>query len=213
MTARRSTKISKRKLTRLILLIISALLIWIFKGREAFEGLTQQPATPEGETVRVGAGQVRVIDGDTFEIAGRTIRILGIDTPEIAHPGHGYSEDQSYGPQAREAAERIVAAADSVEYRPYRRDAYGRLLAHVFVDGRLYAVEIIRAHLAWETVSLYGDNGFPDLAAQIMKAARQAGKPPFEPPWQWRRRRRQRSEPNVLLPLRDAEWSVCLLAG
>jgi micrococcal nuclease len=136
---------------------------------------------------RVSSASVRVLDGDTFVIRGRTIRILGIDTPETRNPEHGIPEDQPFGPEATELARKLVAGSRTVEYLPYRNDKYGRLLAHVFLDGNLYGVRIVEAGLAYETVSFYGDNGFPDLAAEITRAARKAGQPRFEEPFRWRR--------------------------
>ncbi|MCE5270544.1 thermonuclease family protein [bacterium] len=189
--------ISRRRLLRLAALTVAAGMIWLLGGKEALQerlGLTPQAPQPlAGERVRVAATQVRVVDGDTFEIGGRRIRVLGIDTPEKGQLGSG---GEDLGQRAKAEAERIVAAAASVEYLPYRDDTYGRLLAHVFVDDRLYAEEIIADGLAWETVSHYGDNGFPELAIRIEKAARNAGQPSFEPPWLWRREHRRGREPN-----------------
>jgi hypothetical protein len=60
------------------------------------------------------------------------------------------------------------------------------------VDGKLFAVKMIEKSLAYETVSVYGDNGFPDLAREIKRAAKKAGKPPFMEPYRWRRINRGR---------------------
>jgi len=46
---------------------------------------------------------------------------------------------------------------------------------------------LIRARLAYENISYYGDNGFPDLAERILKAAEDSPQPPFEKPYIWRR--------------------------
>ena len=131
--------------------------------------------------------QLHVDDGDTFTVGRQKIRILGIDTPEISNPEHGFFKDQPYGRQAKNKAEEIFSSARVIEYVPFRHDSYGRLLAHVFVDGELFAVKMIEARLAYETVSHYGDNGFPDLARRIQRAAEKAGRPPFMEPYRWRR--------------------------
>ncbi|HUU27382.1 MAG TPA: thermonuclease family protein [archaeon] len=145
-----------------------------------------------GRANKIERSQIQVNDGDTFKAGSLTIRVLGLDTPEISSPEHGYFEDQPYGREAKSEAEKIFSEARLVEYVPYRNDTYGRLLAHVFVDGELFAVKMIGASLAYETVSFYGDNGFPDLAREIQRAAKKAGQPPFMEPYRWRRVHRRR---------------------
>ena len=56
-------------------------------------------------------------------------------------------------------------------------------------DG-LGHIVVIRARLAAETVSHYGDNGLPDESAACLAAAAEAGPVPFEPPYQYRGRMR-----------------------
>jgi hypothetical protein len=41
-------------------------------------------------------------------------------------------------------------------------------------------------------VSHFGDNGFPDLADRILRAAHDGPKPPFEPPHQWRKKHQKK---------------------
>jgi len=81
----------------------------------------------------------------------------------------------------------ILRKARVIEYLPFQNDKYGRLLAHVFVDGELLSIHLIKAGLAYESISYYGDNGFPDLAERILKAAHESPRPPFEMPYKWRR--------------------------
>ncbi len=134
--------------------------------------------------------KMKINDGDTFETRGVVIRILGLDTPELRRPKHGFRQGQPYGRQATARAVAIFDSAAVIEYVPGTKDRYGRTLAHVFVDGELFAVKMIEAGLAYETVSQYGDNGFPDLAVLITGAARKAGTPPFQNPYEWRRQHR-----------------------
>jgi len=76
-----------------------------------------------------------------------------------------------------------------VEYIPSWKDVYDRTLAHVFVDGKLLSILLIKAGLAYETVTRYGDEtAFPDLAKQILEAARSVPTPPFEYPGNWRKK-------------------------
>ena len=139
-------------------------------------------------TIAIDKSAIRPDDGDSFFYRDVPIRVLGIDTPEIVHEEHGIFEDQPYGRLAAAFTARALKEAEVVEYLPFQPDKYGRLLAHVFVDHELLALLLIKAGLAYETVSHYGDNGFPELAKQILKAARQSAKPPFEEPYRWRRK-------------------------
>jgi endonuclease YncB( thermonuclease family) len=151
---------------------------------------------PHGQRVPVALASLWVDDGDTFTIvwaAGDTerVRILGIDTPEIKHPTFGMPEDQPWGREARCYALGALAFADRVELlRADQLDPYGRTLGYFFLDQRDYSVEIVKAHLAEETVSHYGDNGFPEEAKAVQAAAAVAGKTPFESPYLFRRRAR-----------------------
>jgi endonuclease YncB( thermonuclease family) len=153
---------------------------------------------PTGQAVVVPIEKVEVDDGDTFTITWapgdtETVRILGIDTPETMHPDHGLPEDQEWGPEARSFAQGAVAFTQQVELKRHDKlDPYGRTLGYFFLDGRNYSVAVIEAHLALESVSHYGDNGFPEEAKQVLAAAQAAGKPPFEPPHEFRRRMRQK---------------------
>jgi endonuclease YncB( thermonuclease family) len=131
-------------------------------------------------------------DGDTFLLDGAPVRILGIDTPETKSPSVGIMEDQPYGPEAADSTRALMTRAALLEWVPDGRDTYGRRLAHVLIDGRLLAVELIRMGLAYENVSYFGDNGFPDLAQEILDASRNAPRPPFEPPHRWRKKHQNR---------------------
>jgi micrococcal nuclease len=165
-------------------------------GRAQDSRRAPQPR-PHGARVEVPVKDLTVDDGDTFTIAwaqGDTeiVRILGIDTPETKHPAHNLPEDQEWGPEARAFAQGSVAFADRAELlRSSTLDPYGRTLGYFLLDGRNYSAVVVAAHLAYETVSHYGDNGFPAEAQEVVAAAEAAGKPPFEPPHEFRRRMRE----------------------
>jgi endonuclease YncB( thermonuclease family) len=146
-------------------------------------------------TVHVERSRIKIDDGDTIEIGQLVIRILGLDTPEIRNPEHGFYEDQPYGREAMARAVELFGAAQVIEYVADSLDSYGRTLAHVFLDGECFAVKMIEARLAYESVSFYGDNGFPDLAELILAAADKAGRPPFQEPYIWRRENRRNPAP------------------
>jgi endonuclease YncB( thermonuclease family) len=145
---------------------------------------------PGARTVAVE--RIRFDDGDTFILDGEPIRILGIDTPETKSPEVGIMIDQPYGPAAAESTRALVTRARRVEIAYDGRGTYGRRLAHVFVDGELLAVKLIEMGLAYENVSHFGDNGFPDLADRILDAAARSPKPPFQQPYKWRKKNQKK---------------------
>ncbi len=136
--------------------------------------------------------RVQFDDGDTFLLDGQPIRILGIDTPETKSPSVGIYEDQPFGPAAAESTQALMTRATLLEWVPDGRDTYGRRLAHVLVDGRLLGVDLIVMGLAYENVSYFGHNGFPDLAQQILDASHEAPKPAFELPYKWRKKNQKK---------------------
>jgi len=136
--------------------------------------------------------RVEFDDGDTFLLDGAPIRILGIDTPETKSPSVGIFEDQPFGPAAAESTKALMTRARLLEWVPDGEDYYGRRLAHVLVDGELLGVKLIEMGLAYENVSYFGDNGFPDLADQILRASLDAPRPAFELPYRWRKKHQKR---------------------
>jgi endonuclease YncB( thermonuclease family) len=149
-----------------------------------------------GQRVPVDIGKILVDDGDTVSIRwGRddveNVRILGIDTPETRHPEHNLPYPQDFGPEARGFAQGAFAAATEVQLlRASTVDPFGRTLGYLFLNGRNYSVLVVKARLAAESVSHYGDNGFPKEAAEVLAAAKATGPVPFEPPFQFRARMR-----------------------
>ena len=119
---------------------------------------------------------IEIDDGDTFCIwwpeGAETIRILGIDTAEVAHD-FPKMDDQPYGPDARGFMQGVLAMANKIEIeRADCLDKYDRTLAYVFMgDDQNYSVLVVEAHLAFETVTKYGDNGFPEYASEVLEAS------------------------------------------
>lgn len=151
---------------------------------------------PHSLRVPVDPTLVQVDDGDTVVVRWskhdvETVRILGIDTPETRHPEHDLPYAQAFGPEARAFARGAFAAATQVELLRARTiDPYGRTLGYVFLNGRNYSVLAVKARLAAESVTFYGDNGLPGEAAEVLAAAKAAGPLPFEPPHAFRARMR-----------------------
>lgn len=142
--------------------------------------------------VEMDKSKIVLDDGDSFHYGEMGIRVLGMDTPEIAHPEHGFHKDQPFGLEAAAYTADIVGKAKTISYLPYQEDKYGRTLAHVFVDGDLLSTKLIKAGLAYETVSHYGDNGFPKIAAVILEIAKNSETKDFIPPYKWRQQNRDK---------------------
>jgi len=151
---------------------------------------------PHSMRVPVDPALVQVDDGDTVVVRWskddlETVRVLGIDTPETRHLEHDLPYAQSFGPEARAFARGAFATATQVELLRSRTvDQYGRTLGYVFLNGRNYSVLVVKARLAAESVTFYGDNGLPREAAEVLAAAKSAGPLPFEPPHAFRARMR-----------------------
>jgi micrococcal nuclease len=181
--------------------IAAALAALVLANAHTGSQAQQQPRKPQtrphGQRIEVPTTMLRVDDGDTFAIVWaaadtENVRILGIDTPETIHVAHGIPRNQEQGPEARAFAQGAVAFAERVEIlRADTVDPYGRTLAYFYLDGKNYSVAVVAAHLAYESVSHYGDNGFPAEAKAVLAAAQAAGKPAFEPPHEFRRRMRE----------------------
>ncbi len=160
----------------------------------------RKPQTrPHGKRISVDPTTIRVGDGDTVDISwgasdNEIIRILGIDTPETRNPEHDLPYSQSFGEEAKAFARGAFAAATKVELlRADIIDPYGRTLGYLFLNDRNYSVLVVTARLAVESVTRYGDNGFPEEAKTVAAAAKAAGPVPFEPPADYRRRMRDLS--------------------
>ncbi len=118
--------------------VVAALLLWGLAGTAG--------ATPPRT---LSAAVERVSDGDTVvavtdKAARLRIRLLGIDAPEIPH---GKAPGQPLGAEAQEYLERLIGHR-SVRVESFGPDAYKRVLAVVWVDGKNVNVEMVRAGLA-----------------------------------------------------------------
>lgn len=100
----------------------------------------------------------RVVDGDTIEVVlrGRTldVRLIGIDTPETVHPTVPV---ECFGPAAsRFTTSRLSGEAVRLEFDIELTDRYGRTLAYVWKDGRLFNQSLVARGFAM--VSTYPPN-------------------------------------------------------
>jgi len=178
-----------------------ALLALVTSGHALGQAETRQPqprpqTRPRATRVSVDPARVLVDDGDTMVVRWsgsdlETVRVLGIDAPETRHVEHEIPYAQPFGPEARAFAQGAFVTATTVELlRAQTLDPYGRTLGYFFLNGRNYSVLVVKARLAAESVSFYGDNGLPREAAEVLAAAKSAGPLPFEPPHAFRARMR-----------------------
>jgi endonuclease YncB( thermonuclease family) len=120
---------------------------------------------------------------DVLSASADAVRGGRDDPPLTAHPWFE-GDQEPWASQARDLVSDALDRATTITLVPGPgQDAYDRDLAHVLVDGRTLSALLVEAGLGWETVSRYGDNGLPDLAAQVLAHPRQ---PEFERPWVWR---------------------------
>src|SRR3954447_10890368 len=82
----------------------------------------------------------RVVDGDTIHVSldgdDVTIRLIGIDTPETVAPGQPIG---CFGPQASAFTTNQLTGEDVIlEYDQDLIDPFGRTLAYVWFNGRLF---------------------------------------------------------------------------
>ena len=130
-----------------------------------------------GGLASVRAYVVRAVDGDTIEarIDGEDeyVRYIGVDTPETVKPD---APVQCFGPRASSFDHRLV------EHRWVRlvfgaepRDAYGRLLAYVYLDHRFVNAMLVRRGLA-RTLTIAPNDRFAPLFRRLELSAAQAGR-------------------------------------
>lgn len=135
--------------------------------------------------------KIVVIDGDTIHYEDKRIRLLGVDCPEVPSDFFGGEGQEPYATEAKNFVMRRIQEGKKIELiLSGDRDKYGRDLGHIFIDGKSLSLELIEQGLAYETVSIYGDNGFPDLAQKILEMAEKIT-PPFQRPSEWRRAHRR----------------------
>ncbi|MGA7396090.1 MAG: thermonuclease family protein [Solirubrobacterales bacterium] len=120
------------------------LIVLAFGWWQARDQDTSSDRVPAGGSSTVEVD--RVVDGDTakvfYEGDSEYVRYIGIDTPESVKPG---TEVQCFGKESTAFnAEAIEGKRVKLVFDQEKRDRYDRLLAYVYVDGRLLNAEILR---------------------------------------------------------------------
>jgi micrococcal nuclease len=138
-------------------------------GREGSARVSRNKGTPARVT--------RIVDGDTIEVRfhGRieTIRLIGVDTPETVHPSRPV---ECFGAAASNFTARTLQdKAVGLEFDVERTDRYGRTLAYVWSDGRLFNRVLVARGFA--QVATYPPNvKYVDVFLKAQKHARDNGR-------------------------------------
>lgn len=118
-----------------------------------FVGVTLERAARRGRDVEFAFDAdrayvvERAVDGDTLLLSeGHRVRLLGVDTPETKHPN---KPAEPFGAEASEfTAARVEGRTVRLVFDRERIDAYGRVLAWVYVDDVCLNTELVRAGLS-----------------------------------------------------------------
>ena len=127
---------------------------------------------PRGGSVSVAVD--RVVDGDTAKVfyggESEYVRYIGIDTPESVQPGEPV---ECFGNESKDLnASLIEGERMRLVFDEERRDHYGRLLAYVYVDGKLLQAELLRRGYA-TTLEVSPNTSKADRFARLEEEARQ----------------------------------------
>jgi micrococcal nuclease len=120
---------------------------------------------------------IRAIDGDTIEArsGGRAedVRYIGVDTPETVKPD---TPVQCFGPRASAFNHHLVEGKRvRLVFGVERRDAYGRLLAYVYLGRRFVNAALVRRGLA-RSLTIPPNDRFAPLMQRLELGAARAGR-------------------------------------
>ena len=130
---------------------------------------------------------IAITDSDTLKVLTAEneqikIRLSEIDTPERKQP---------WGSRAKQALSDLTFSK-TVTVIPVTTDRYGRLVAHIEVDGISVSHELVRTGNAWVYRRYMKDESLLDLeAAANEQKLGLWGLPEAEQmaPWEWRKRK------------------------
>lgn len=121
----------------------------------------------------------RVVDGDTAKVfyedgsrESEYVRYIGIDTPESVQP---CAPVECFGDDSKDFnASLIEGRRMKMVFDEEQRDRYGRLLAYVYVDGRMINAEMLRRGYA-TTLEISPNTSKADQFSRLEDDARDAG--------------------------------------
>ena len=152
--ARRRKRINNKQklITTIIILVI---VVTITYGRD--NGLIPEGLIPhwlDDKSSSVENGKVycdRVVDGDTIVVIldgkKEKVRMIGIDTPESVHPDK--SRNTPMGKIASKyTKDNLEGKYVALETDVQERDKYGRILAYVYLDDKMFNKTLLEEGLA-----------------------------------------------------------------
>ena len=139
---------------------------------------------------------IAVLDGDTIMVMQDKkpvkVRMAEIDAPEVGHAGMGgkppnSQKAQPFGETSKRSLSDMVLGKQ-VKVTSQATDQYGRMVAHLSVDGLDVNAEQIRRGMAWEYSHFHSNKALIALQHDAMQAPRGlwALSDPT-PPWEWRK--------------------------
>ncbi|PTY39501.1 thermonuclease family protein [Brachyspira hampsonii] len=120
---------------------------------------------------------IKVSDGDTIKYKDNYYRFIGVDAPELK---------QNYGSNVKAYIEKKINDASNVSMLVSSYDIFGRILCHLFIDEVPLAYPMMKDKQAKETIMKYGDNGFVNIASNIVYLSKFQGRRPFTDPARFR---------------------------
>lgn len=149
---RKSINNKQKVITAIITLVI---VVTITYGRD--NGLIPEGLIPhwlDDKTSSIESGKVycdRVVDGDTIVVLmdgkKEKVRMIGIDTPESVH--HDKSRNTPMGKIASKyTKDNLEGKYVTLETDVQERDKYGRILAYVYLDDKMFNKTLLEEGLA-----------------------------------------------------------------
>lgn len=140
---------------------------------------TDEDTEEKPEFERVEVELVHPVDGDTIAVnyhgEEKNVRFLLVDSPETSHPRLG---EQPYGREAKEYTSSIIKNANKIELEfdiGPREDKYGRLLAYVYVDGKMVQEALLKQGLARVAYVYPPNTRYIDQFNDIQKESKKQG--------------------------------------
>lgn len=120
---------------------------------------TEEVSDEKQQVNRLNGKVTNVVDGDTIDVQFENgkkerVRLVLVDTPETKHPTKPV---QPFGPEASNFTKQLLTGKDvELELDVQERDKYGRILAYVYIDGKMINKLLLKKGLA--RVAVYPPN-------------------------------------------------------
>lgn len=125
----------------------------------------------------IPATVVRVVDGDTLNVrlengVEEKVRLLLVDTPETVHPN---KPEQPFGREASNFAKEMMPEGSKVhiELDVGERDKYGRLLAYIWIEQKMFNELLLEKGLARVAYVYAPNTKYVDRFYEVQQKAQQ----------------------------------------